>query len=370
MKKIAFFMHNFNGGGAERVTITLAEQLANKGYAISIIVKNNIGKLKATVPNTIDVIDLNLISKSKIINNINNIYELSKIINSEQFDLVISVTSPMNLVAAISNAIVRKKTRLYCTVHNAISQEKKKFNWIRHKMLKVLDKYVEKTIVVSEDSRLDYIKTIGINENKTITIYNPVISKEIFTKMKEDISHKWLRDNRQFKTIVSAGRLTKQKNYDLLLRSIAIVRESIDIKVIILGEGELKQELQQLSHNLGIEDIVDFVGFVNNSYAYFEKADLYVLSSLWEGLPTVLIEALACGCRIVSTNCKTGPSEILNNGEYGILVDGFDEKEFSKNIIKAFDINTNKEDLIQRSKEYSIEKSVSEYINKIIEIEV
>lgn len=365
MSSIAFFMHNFNGGGAEKVTITLANELVSKGYNVKFIVRDNSGVLEKCIRSEIEIINLNLTQKSKIIKNFKNIKLLKKIINSKEIDIMISITAPMNLIASISNSLAKNRVRLFATVHNAISMEKKSFNFLRHKLLRFYDKYIEKTIIVSKEAENDYIKTIKINSDKTITIYNPVVSENIKSLSEEEIEHKWLVKERDYTTILAIGRLTEQKNFEMLLNSIRIVSDTRNVRLIILGEGELREKLKMQATKLKIDNLVDFYGFTHNPYSFLARCDIYALSSKWEGLPTVLIEALACGCKIVSTDCKTGPKEILDNGRYGILTKIDDEIEFSKAIIKAIDLKVNKNEIKDRAKLFSVEKSVSEYVNLI-----
>lgn len=258
--------------------------------------------------------------------------------------------------------VLKKKIKLYATVHNSISMEKKSFASIRNKLMKYLDKYIVKTIVVSKEAENDYIETVGICKEKTMTIYNPVISDKIYSLQKESVDHKWLTKNKDFKTLVAAGRLTEQKNYPLLLESIKILSKDINIRLIILGDGELKNDLVELTKMLKIDDIVDFVGFTENPYKYFYNCDTYVMSSNWEGLPTVLIEAIACGCNIVSTECKSGPKEILDNGRYGILTPINNREKLAEAIKKSLYAEKNIDDKLKKAKEFTIEKSIKSYL--------
>ena len=286
-------------------------------------------------------------------------------IESQEYDYLISVTAPMNLIAAIANSLSKKNIKLYGTIHSMISLENRKFKKLRYRLLKIFDKYIEKTIVVSNEAEEDYIKTIGISKKKTVTIYNPVISEEVFKLQTEKCDHKWLNKNRDYKVIISAGRLNEAKDFPTLLKSIAIARKKQDIRLIILGEGELRNELEKLIQQLNIRESVELLGFDNNPYKYFYNSDLFVLSSKREGLPTVLIEALACGIRVVSTNCKSGPYEILKGGEYGRLVTVGDEVELANNILDALDSEVNKELYITRALDFSIDNAVDNYLNLI-----
>lgn len=366
MKKIAFFMHNFTGGGAEKVTIKLANEFHKRGYIVKIIVIEDSGNLEKTVDKEIYIEKLNIKNKSKIIKNFLNILYLKRIFDSKDFNILISVTTHMNLIASIANSLAKNKIKLYATVHSSISMENRSFKLLRNNLIKFFNKYITKTIVVSNEAEQDYIKVIGIGEDETVTIYNPVVSEEIFILQKKENNHEWLQNNRSYKTILAAGRLSKPKNFEMLLKSIAIVYKTFDVRLIILGEGELKGELEKLAEDLGISRIIDFHGFTDNPYSYFYRCDLFTLSSDWEGLPTVLIEALACGCKIVSTECRSGPKEILDNGKYGALAMLNDEEDFASKIIEKLNKGIDKHEQIGRSKDFSVEKSIDKYLSVIL----
>ena len=365
MKSIAFFMHNFTGGGAEKVTINLANELARRGYKISFLVIDRSGVLESKVDKNIEIINFNIGRANKVIKNISNIFKLKKEIEFKKYKYFISVTAPMNLILSIANFLSKDRVKAYGTIHSMISLEDRKYKKLRYKLLKYFDKYIEKTICVSKEAEEDYINTIGVNENKVITIYNPVIYDKIFQLQEEKCNHKWLNAKREYKVVIAAGRLNEAKNFEMLLESIQLVKKERDIRLIILGEGELRKELEEKIENLNLKDNVDLYGFTENPYKFFSKGDLFVLSSRREGLPTVLIEALSCGCKIVSTNCKSGPKEILEDGKYGELVEVGNVKEFSKAIIKKLDEDVDKNLLVNRALDFTIEKSLKEYIKLI-----
>lgn len=364
MKRIAFYMHNFNGGGAEKVTITLAELLYKDGFDISIIVKNNTGKLSTTVPKYINVVDLNINNKTKVARNISNVRKLVRIFNSTNYDCIISVTRGMNLIASIARKISFKtKIPLIGTIHNAVSQEKINFPKLKNLLTEKLNGQFRNMVVVSEDARQEYIKLTKIDPNKTITIYNPVVSESIFISSQEECFHPWLKKNREFKTLVTAGRLTAQKNQILLLEMFKELVKHTDSRLIILGEGELEKELEQYCINNNIREFVDFVGFVENPYSYFKNADAFVLSSIYEGLPTVLIEAMACGCNVVSTDCPTGPREILQGNKFGYLCKVNDAADLLEKTLKCLKSPISSEKLVNYSMNFSTEKSKELYID-------
>lgn len=363
MKRIAFFIHRFSSGGAEKMTILLANELAHLGYDVTFIVRENSGEAKYLINNSIKIVDLQLGMPSKIVKNIKNVCLLKKELQNN-YDVCFSVTTSMSLVASITNCLMGNKVKLISVIHNTISSEKRSFASIRNHLIKLFDKFTIATVVVSKDAAQDYIKTCKVNENKITTIYNPVISENVYSLSEMDPQHEWLINERDFKVIINAGRLSYQKNQELLIKSLKKMREKEDIRLIILGVGELEQELKDLCINLDIAEYVDFHGYTQNPYAYFAKADTFVLSSRYEGLPTVLIEALGCGCKIVSTDCPSGPREILDNGRFGILATQ-DEESLVHSIEKSLKTTVNKEILKEYSKNFSVEKSVQKYVELI-----
>jgi len=173
-------------------------------------------------------------------------------------------------------------------------------------------------VAVSKGAAADLARVAGIPSESIRVIYNPVVSPSLWTRSREPTDHPWLQNGR-IPVIVGMGRLTRQKNFSALIQAFALVRAEIPCRLIIFGEGEERPLLESLSRNLDIAHEVDLPGFVANPYPILSKASLFVLSSRWEGLPWVLIEALACGTKVVATDCPSGPREILDNGAYGEL---------------------------------------------------
>lgn len=367
MKKVAFFMHNFNGGGAEKVTIHLVNELAQKGYEVALIIRENKGILEKTVDNKVEIIKLNLEKENKLLKNIKNIKILKEIIESNKYDCMFSVSAPMSLISEVSNYIAKKKIKLYCIIHSTISMENRKLKKIRYLLMKIFDKYSTKTIVVSKDAREDYVKTVKVAEDKTVTIYNPVITKEFEKNLEQEVDDDWFQDNKNFKTIINVGRLTEVKNQELLLKAIQLISKEENVRLVIFGEGELRDKLEESIKEKKIENIVRLKGFVSDTAKYLKNADLFVLSSNYEGLPTALIEALAAGCKVVSTNCKTGPREILEDGKYGELVPVNDVEEMKKAIIKQLNTKANKKELIKRGMYFTTENALKVYEDLINE---
>jgi glycosyltransferase involved in cell wall biosynthesis len=366
MTKLAFIMHNFNGGGAERVTINLATLLAEEKYEVTIIVKENKGELSDSIPSNIKVLSLDIDGKNKIAKNIKVIKSISSLLNSNYFDCMISVSRSMNNTLAIAKRIsVKSSTPIIGTIHNSLSQEVVSYSRIKKIINNLFDKFFYKIVVVSEEARQEYEKEFKIDPSKLITIYNPVVDDTIVNASEEECNHPWLSHDRKFHTIINAGRLTYQKDHLLLLRMFKELKKEKDARLIILGNGELREDLIDYCKTNQLEDYVDFVGFVKNPYKYFSNADAFVLSSKFEGLPTVLIEALACKLNVVSVNCPTGPREILNDGEYGFISERT-VGDLKDKTITCLEKPMDKDFIFSRANSFTFSKSKEKY-KKLIE---
>lgn len=358
-KKIAFIMHRFAGGGAERVTILLANELIKRGYDISFLVKINDGELKSEIDASITVIELGFDTKTFF----KNMY---KHLKKAGYHVIFSVSMGMSSYAILINRLLSNRFKLIPVIHSTMSKSNDKKLSIKSKIFYGLQKSIYTVVIVSEEARQDFIQLTKINQEKCVTIYNPIVSEQMIQISRERNDHPWFV-RREYPVLVCAGRLTIEKNFDLLLEALKIINDEMTVRLIVLGEGELEHSLKKHAADLGLQDKVDFYGFTSNPYSFFRNADCFVLSSLWEGLPTVLIEAMACGCPVVSTNCVSGPSEILENGKYGCLVESGNSHALAdgiKSVILRKDIDIKPAE--DRSKDFQIEKSVDKYI-KLIE---
>ena len=360
MKEVFFIMYKFAGGGAEKATIILANELVKKGYKVTFLVKENDGELVYLVDKKIK----NIIVPA---NPIRMIQRFAQIFKQNKSVCVFSISLGLTTYAVLGNVIAKNCIKLIPVVHYTINKDPAKFDNIKILIHKLFYKYIYTTIGVSEGCIKEYAKTMGISLKDCKVIYNPVVSESLFALANSDNEHKWFKDKKA-KVVVAAGRLCKIKNYKLLIDAIKIaVDNGNNIKLIILGQGELELSLKEYVKTLNLEDSIDFYGFSNNPYSFFSKADCYVLSSDSEALPTVLIEALACGCPVVSTDCVSGPREILSDGEYGKLVPCNNPQMMAEAIVKTINVTANnKEKLINRSKVFGVEQSVDQYL-KLIE---
>ena len=204
--------------------------------------------------------------------------------------------------------------------------------WLTH----VFYRQAARVVAVSRGSAQDLIELTNIDPELVEVIPNPVLTERLLEQAREPVELKWFNGDTR-PVLITVGRLTAAKNYPLLIRAFSRLRESREANLVILGDGEERDRLESLVRELGLSDHVVMPGYVENPWAYMSKADVFVLSSKWEGLPTVLIEALALGIRVVSTDCEHGPRELLQDGRFGVLVPGEDVDALSEGIIKALE---------------------------------
>ncbi|HEY8366975.1 MAG TPA: glycosyltransferase, partial [Bacteroidia bacterium] len=251
-------------------------------------------------------------------------------------------------------------TRLVVREANTISVSSKNSLNFKARILPLLMKLLypsaDAVIAVSEGVAKDLTQIIGLPAEKVKVIYNPVITPEIFKKAEEPIKHPWFAPG-ELPVILGVGRLTKQKDFVTLIRAFDIVRKEYPSRLVILGEGEERPKLEALVKELGLEQYVYMPGFEENPFKYMKHAAVFVLSSRWEGLPNVLIQALALGTPVVSTDCPSGPREILSAGKYGTLVPVGDYDALAKAII----IN-----LKLKKERYMVREIVSLFMNEEI----
>jgi len=328
-RKIAFLIPTLSIGGGERVVSELSLNLSNSIGKIIILFKNQVSYHYKGKLFFLDIPFENSFFL-KIYYFFIGIFRLEKIIKKENPDCVISFGVP----AGIMNILTNKKTLL--RVDNMVSISHKLFYRF---LIKFFYRRASGVICVSKKSAKELTSNYGIKSEKIKMIYNPLNINEIQNLAKETPDSEY-QEIFNKPTIITVGRLTKQKSQLHLIRSFATVKDTIkDAQLLIIGVGELEKELKQLTKDLGIENDVYFLGWQKNPFKFLSKSNVFVLSSLWEGLPYVLLEAMACGLPVISVDCESGPREILapktdidqkakdiEYEEFGILTPAFDDK--------------------------------------------
>ncbi len=350
-KKITFFIPSLRGGGAERVFVNLANEFANNGFDVDLVLVQKEGPYLGEVDKKIKIIDLK--SKRVLFALIPLIFYLRKNKPSH----ILSTLTHANIIAIIAKKISLVNSKI-------IIRQEIYFSSIPSNKLKLIASFVYRksdvVVALSKDMADNLIKNININKNQLVVINNPIIEK-IEKEFSDVISHPFFR-NKEGKIILSIGRLSEQKDFRNLILSFSQIREESNAKLIILGEGDERINLNKLIKELNLEEYIDMPGFINNPYKYMANSDLFVLSSKYEGFPNVLIESLACGIPIISTDCPSGPREILDDGKYGKLVPVGDVDALAKAIGESLKESVNIKELKERSRDFDIKKIFNEYL--------
>lgn len=353
-KKISFFIPSLRGGGAERMFVNLANAFSEKGFNVSLILAQKEGPYLSLINEKVNVVDL---GASRVLF---SLFPLVKYLRKENPDYLLSTLNHANIVAVMAKIFSFSKTKLIIRVPNYISISAN----VKEKIFaKVFYKKADKIIAISKGIKNDLVSTLGLSADKIEVIYNPVFEYSILEKFKENIDHPYFKSEKN-KIFLGVGRLTYQKDFETLLRAFSKINKKLkNTKLIILGEGEDREKLQELIIERGLKNDVSIPGFADNPYAYMAKSDVFVLSSRFEGFGNVIVEAMACGTSVVSTDCPSGPREILEDGKFGKLVSVGDYKEMAKAIEETLENSMDSKILQKRAKDFDIEKISEKYLS-------
>ncbi len=356
-KRIALFLHSLNGGGAERVMLNLAWGMVNKGVNVDLVLTRAEGAFVQQIPKGIRVFDL------KASRAIASLPGLVGYLKKETPHALLSALDHNNVVAVMAKKIARVPVRLVVSVHGTLSKSAAHAPSLRGKLMplwvRLAYHHADAVVAVSDGVAQDLVVSAGIKLDKLKVIYNPVVTPDILIKAEEEVEHPWFR-NGEPPIILGVGRLALEKDFCALIKAFALVRKKYNARLVILGEGEERPRLEALARELSVSDEVFMPGFVQNPYKYMKRAGVFVLSSQWEGFGNVLVEAMAVGTPVVSTDCPSGPAEILEDGRWGEIVPVGDVEALAEGIIRA--LHEPRGRAVVRAKEFSCEKIVAEYM--------
>lgn len=357
--RIALFFYSLDFGGIERVIVNLAKGFSELGYPVDIVLARKRGEYLLQLPRGINVVDL----KAKRLAGC--LLPLIKYLRKHRPAVLLSAWHQINLIALWAVKLAGVQTRVVVTAHGNLGYWLKQLtNW-KDKILPGLIRrfypYAYAIVAVSEGVAHDLAGIMGVPPENIQVIYNPVVDEELTRKLTGEITHPWFSES-NVPVIISVGRLVPEKDYQTLIRSAAEVRKKRPVRLMILGEGEVRQELEELIKSLGLQQAILLPGFVDNPYPYIRRAAVFVLSSKTEGLPTALIEALACGTPVVATDCPSGPREVLVGGKYGILVAVGNVQAMAEAIVEALESPPNREALLLRAGDYGVAPITQRYL--------
>ena len=354
--KVSFFTARYSRSGVPLAQIRLANLFLEHGYDVDFIV--------GYVPDDLIMPHLEGINtitfdKPRVITMFGTI---TKYLYAAKPDIIISAEDHLNAVVLLSAMITRSDAKIsvssrvtpFDTYSNKILTKR----WILKHFMNLVECRADALICVSKDM-IEQYKTIFKNSRHQC-IYNVVKDRHSEARIAESVDEIWLT-NKTSPVIISAGRLAPEKGYPDLIMAVKELSKTQDIKLIMLGEGPMRDELEKLIEKENLSSIIKLLGFQENPLKYYSKADVFVLSSYVEGLPNVLVEAMMCGCTPVSTDCPTGPREVLQDERYGYLVPVHDAKGMAEGIKRALENPIPPDRLAEGVKAFTEDEVFSQY---------
>jgi glycosyltransferase involved in cell wall biosynthesis len=357
---ISIFLPSLVGGGAERMMVNLARGLIGEGVEVDLVLANATGEYLEQIPPGVRLVDL------QAGRTIAAIPGLVRHLRRRRPDVLLSALDHANLTALTAQRLSGVATPVFVSVRNTLSVSTRGGQRLGDRLTPALARRfypkARGVIAVSRGVATDLVSRIGLSPNSVTVIYNPVVTPELEEHAAAELDHPWFSAD-AVPVILAAGRLSEQKDFMTLIVAFSQVRAHRDVRLLILGEGPLRAELETEISRRGLTGDVRLEGFVDNPFAYMRRASLFVLSSLWEGLPGVLIQAMACGTPVVSTDCPSGPREILEDGRLGPLVPTADSAALADAILNTLERPTPEDVLRKRAADFSLETITRQYLD-------
>ena len=380
--RIALVIPHLGGGGAERSVLRLACGLIERGYRVDLLQFEEINTLADEIPPEAR----RFVLKQKRIHGFRDRAHLARCfgfrilrflrrdllgdarsvvayIDEERPDCILPSLPRAKSAALLALSFTKLNPVTIPTVHSVLMNRKRRFR----KLYSILFPMADHIVTVSDGVADNLALKLEIPRKRISRIHNPADIAEIELLARAVPDHLWTSDDGP-PIILSAGRLARVKDFPTLLRAFRRVSQNREVRLIILGEGRWRKRLENMVRKMNMELIVSLPGWVSNPYAFMSRASVFVLSSKFEGLGNVLIEALACGCPCVSTNCPAGPAEILDGGRFGPLVPVGNHAELAAAMERVLDSPPDKDTLMARANEFSLDASVDLYERMILKL--
>lgn len=394
---IALLMPSFAGGGVARSMLSLAGALAERRHRVDLILSRVEGPYRGQVPVSINVVGLTatpwwlgrisalsadysgvgalllpVLLAYKSSRMLRYLPDLVKYLRREQPAALLSAMTYSNLTALWARRLAGVPTRVVISERTSLSHEvvqrSEGWKWRWRFLAPVIRRvypWADAIVAVSNGVADDLSVTARISRERITVIYNAVVTPALHKKARAPLDHPWFATGSP-PVLLGAGRLAAQKDFPTLLRAFARVRGVREARLMILGEGTERPRLEALVRELGVGPHVSLPGFVENPCAYMARAAVFVLSSAYEGLPGVLIQAMACGCPVASTDCWSGPAEILDGGAYGPLVPVGDDVALAKAILEVLKNPPDLEKLQARAALFSVDRAADRYLEVLL----
>lgn len=391
MRHVAFFLKAMEGGGAERVTASLASALSAGGRRVDLVLGSARGPMLEEVAPSVRVVDLRAGPGIRAVASLLRLPRearpvlpgallrdrprvaaalpgLARYLRRERPDALISAMAWNNLVAIWARELAATEATLLVCEHTTLSEQVANATKPHIRQLPPLVRafYGRADVVaaVSGGAAADLAELAGLPRERVITLYNPVDLERIASLAREPCDHPWLAPGAP-PVVLAVGRLKPEKDYPTLLRAFDRVRAARPARLLVLGEGVERAALERMVHALGLGGAVQMPGFAANPYAYMARAGALALSSTWEGLPTVIAEALACGCPVVATDCRSGPRELLDDGAWGRLVPVGDADALAQALLETLAAPRSRHELVTGALRFSVGRCTDAYLGAL-----
>jgi glycosyltransferase involved in cell wall biosynthesis len=356
-KHVCIFPDRLDNGGVGRYAINLTEALLAQGARVDLFVTATTGELFSQRPKEARLFVGGGSTKKSIA-------PFFKYVRSERPQLLITANPYIDIVGVVVNRLAGQVSQQAITIHTARSADdmsgKKNLKKVYEVFCRLLYPQAAHIVAVSNAVAKDTTHFFKLHKPVKV-IYNPAVTPSLYSKSEATINHPFFK-HKQAPVLLAIGRMTAQKDFPTLLRTFAQVRQERPAKLLILGDGEDRGRLETLANGLDLGDDLSMPGFVDNPYPFIKNADALVSSSAWEGLPTVLIEALALGTPVVATDCPGGSGEILEGGKYGQLVAMNDPNALAQAILTTLTKPQDTARLEARGRVFSMEAAAKAYL--------
>ena len=354
---ISIFLPSLHGGGAERAMVNFAREISGRGWRVDLVVANAVGALRPLVPESVRLVDLRaqrMLSAAP---------RLVRYLRRERPQALFATITHANITAAIAARMSRCAGPLVLRQSNAPMAECKDSlgRRLAHFLLPRTYLLSDRVIAVSQGVADQLTQMDSALARKITVLPTPVLSSDIVGQGEEEPGHSWLAPGEP-PVVLAAGRLMQHKGFETLLEAFLLVRRSRPARLIIIGEGIYRPQLEKKIAALGLERQVDLPGFKRNPFAFMNRAGCFVLASEYEGLPNVLIQAMAFGTPVVSTDCESGPCEILEGGRLGKLVPIGDARAMAQAISESLDLPRQVEAQESVQRRFSIAEASTAYL--------
>lgn len=355
---------SLEGGGAERMMVQLANALSREKVCVTLFVVNKKGSYLKEVSNTVQIVDLQATRGVKSV-----IFKIRKMMKAAHApDVLISTQPHINTIAGAAGIGLSARPLLVFREANTPAAKYSDYGSLSRAAYRIGGKLADHYVAVSDGVKESMIRFYKLDPSAVTRIYNPLIDKSIQEKASEPVDHHWINEP-EIPVIISMSRVVPQKDHETLIRAFSDLKKKKEARLLILGsthqDPEYTARIRRLIDALDLKDSVELAGFKSNPFNYLSRASLFVLSSRFEGLPGSLVQAMACGCPVVSTDCPSGPAEILEHGRYGELVPVGNANKLAEAMYSSLSHPIEKKLLMKRAGEFSVERSAEQYLNLI-----